>query len=162
MSIFADRKKRRELTEKERPSKKFLCTSLIGQKSAFSLMEMLIVMLIVAIVMAIQAPMVTKKHNKMTIRPIWAKLQGEHISWNRNAKNLSAIIGGKHVDAEAMKAGTVDSNYSGLVINTNNENPQIAFAYDGEPRGNIYINKGIYIGKFRKFQGLFSKLKDFF
>lgn len=150
MSIFADRIKRRELNDKEQPSKEFLCTSLVKKKSAFSLMEMLIVMLIVAIVMAIQSPMVAKKQTKVTIRPIWAQLTGGHISWNRHARNLSAIIGGKYADAEAMKSGTVDSNYSGLVINTNNENPQIAFSYDdgsgAQPRGNLYINKGIYIG----------------
>ena len=84
-------------------------------KDGFSLMEMMVVMLVVAIVMALSAPMITKKTGGAGAGScLWTSLTGGNIGFNANQDAVSAVIGGNNSEITAMGA-----NVPKLTIATN-------------------------------------------
>ena len=74
--------------------------------SGFSLMEMMVVLLIVSIVAAASAPMISKKvvGSAENDSPwVWTGLNN-NIAYNLDTSDSSAIIGFKHVPKDAEKA----------------------------------------------------------
>ncbi len=123
----------------------------------FSLMEMMVVMLVVAIILALSSPMITKKNATDGVnRELWdiladgstgpgsvGKNSNPHIGWNKNKKEASAIIGG----AEADIAKFAPNGRPGLIIHTSEGRPHIAFMYDGVKKGTLDMIKGLAVGE---------------
>ena len=69
-------------------------------KSGFSLMEMLVVLLIIAIITAVSAPMISRKmmHTVANETSPWEWINNHHIIFNPTGNIGSAIIGNKYND----------------------------------------------------------------
>ncbi len=116
----------------------------------FSLMEMMVIMLVVALVLAISSPMITKKHVPDGFKEeVWSVLANGasptaarvDIGWNTGRQALSAIIGGADIEVNKY-----DTGQPGLIINTKDTRPHIGFMYDSSPKGTIDMITGIAIG----------------
>ena len=112
----------------------------------FSLMEMMIVLLIVAIIAAATAPMVSKKlaRNAGTADSPWVFTGlSDNVAFNQGGGNLTAIIGANGVPN--------DAGHSKLYINASDEEGQIGFGVNGSYAGKIQIgprnNIGILFGE---------------
>ena len=109
-------------------------------------MEMMVVMLVVAIVMALSAPMITKKTSGAGAGScLWTSLTGGNIGFNANQDAVSAVIGGNNSEITAMGA-----NVPKLTIATNGNYPQIGFLHSDIPVGtlNIINGQGIALGNY--------------
>ena len=113
------------------------------KKSAFSLMEMMTVMLVVSVIMALSAPMITKKNaGDVSIRSLWTALTGGNIGYNTDGVPVTAIIGGGDNQIETM--GTPIPR---LTLATNDDKPHIGFMYGGSVAGRLTLrNNGIELG----------------
>ena len=105
------------------------------KKQAFSLMEMMVVMLVVSIILALSAPMITKK----TVGAgqghcLWTSLPGGNIGFNANQNAVSVVIGGNTSEVQAMGANTPK-----LTIATNSNYPHIGFLYDNKLTGTLRV-----------------------
>jgi len=118
--------------------------------AAFSLMEMMVVMLVVAVVMALSAPMITKKavgtDGKLDL---WTLLNGGNIGFNTKGTVKAAIIGG--AQAEIDKIGTDlggATNYlPRFILNTSGSHPHIGFMKDGATTGAMTLaSNGVALG----------------
>ena len=106
MSIFHNNIVRRKFKEIIGTVQTCLRSVDTDKKSAFSMMEMLIVMLIVSVVMAMYAPTVVKKKvaaDKL-VYEMWTPLEEGDIAWNIHTDDLSAIIGGDKAQVEQVLA----------------------------------------------------------
>ena len=111
-------------------------------QNAFSLMEMMVVLLIVSIVAAATAPMVTKKMIRSagsTDSPwLFTGIDGS-IVYNMNKADVSAIIG-----SSSYSAGENEPTRPRLVLSSGNDvnHPALAFADgDGKFSGQITMDK---------------------
>ncbi len=105
------------------------------KKQAFSLMEMMVVMLVVSIILALSAPMITKK----TVGAgqghcLWTSLPGGNIGFNANQNAVSVVIGGNTSEIQSMGANTPK-----LTIATNSNYPHIGFLYDNKLTGTLRV-----------------------
>ena len=118
-----------------------------SKRNAFSLMEMMVVMLVVAIVMALSAPMITKKTTGSANSCLWTALTGGNIGYNAKQDKVSAIIGG-NVDEIASISSTLGGNVPKLTIATNSTHPQIGFMHSDAAVGifNMIKDQGLAIG----------------
>ena len=101
-------------------------------KRAFSLMEMLIVMLIVAIVAAASAPMISKKmlQDSAGDSPwVWTGADNS-IAYNMKGSETSAVI------------GSIKSPNKAKLYIESDTTPQLALAKKGETPVNMYVNNG--------------------
>ena len=108
--------------------------NIYSSKQGFSLMEMLVVLLIVAIVAAVSAPMITKKmvRGAGNSSPwVWIGLSG-NIGYNIDNQNRTAIIG-------TSDAGNVNSKF---LVKSTGTNPQIALAGQSGDLLRILWNNG--------------------
>ena len=121
------------------------------KKQAFSLMEMMVVMLVVSIILALSAPMITKK----TVGAgqghcLWTSLPGGNIGFNANQNAVSVVIGGNTSEVQAMGANTPK-----LTIATNSSYPHIGFLYDDKLTGTLLVgnNDTISLGNNSRAEG---------
>ena len=114
-------------------------------KSGFSLMEMLVVMLIAAVIIALSAPMITKKLGSTTASTgsLWTSLTGGNIGFNTNSAGVSSIIGGGSNDISAM-----GKDAPKLVISTKKNYPHIGFLCNNKAAGILTLddNNRIVLG----------------
>ena len=115
------------------------------KRRAFSLAEMLVAMLVVAIIMALSTPMITKKTEQNNSLSFWTGLTGGNIAFNQDTKENSVIIGGN--TAHLTKISSETKNIPKLSISTKEKSPHIGFIYSDEPSGTLTINDGISLGK---------------
>ena len=119
-----------------------------SKRNAFSLMEMMVVMLVVAIVMALSAPMITKKTTGSGVNScLWTALTGGNIGFNARQDAVSAIIGG-NVDEIASVSDALGGSVPKLTIATNGTHPQIGFMHSDVAVGflNMIKDQGLVIG----------------
>ena len=111
----------------------------INNLNGFSLMEMMVVLLIVAIVMAASAPMISRKVIKASENSPWVWLTGGNIGYNLGNKDVTAIIG-----ASTTPSGIKPRFY----IKSKDETPQITLDGEGAdmPLNISYWLKGKSIG----------------
>ncbi len=104
------------------------------KQDGFSLMEMLVVMLIAAVVIAISAPMITKKAGSRinSAGSLWTSFTGGNIGFNINTAGVSSIIGGDNNDISAT-----GERPPKLTIGTKNNYPHIGFIYNKTSAGSI-------------------------
>ena len=111
-------------------------------KQGFSLMEMMVVLLIVAIIAAATAPMVTKKmsRNAGTGDSPWVFTGlNNSIAYNMNGSDASAIIG-----TSRYNRGNNGPQYPRLVLASGNDGQHPAFAFadaNGNFSGQINMNQ---------------------
>ena len=104
-------------------------------------MEMMVVMLVVAIVMALSAPMITKKTSGAGAGScLWTSLTGGNIGFNANQDAVSVVIGGNNSEVTAIGANTPK-----LTIATKGNYPQIGFLQDDIASGIMHITNSINI-----------------
>ena len=123
-----------------------------SKRNAFSLMEMMVVMLVVSIILALSAPMITKK----TVSAggghcLWTSLTGGNIGFNANQDDVSVVIGGNNSEIAAMAGNIPRLTISTEKRNTYNPNhyyPHIGFIYKGDYAGHMTLtnNHSIIIG----------------
>ena len=107
---------------------------MIQYKSAFSLMEMMVVLLIISIVAAATAPMISKKlarNAEQSDNPWVYPNLGNSVAFNmRGDNNTNAVIGAVNTPNQN------DANHSRLYIQSDGENnhPLIAFGTNGVDR----------------------------
>ena len=110
-------------------------------KNAFSLMEMMVVLLIVAILAAATAPMVTKKmaRNAGSGDSPWVYTGlSNSIAYNMNGSNSTAIIGatqyrqGTNGPANPRLVLAGDTNHPGLVFADSNGNFTLQMKFDSD------------------------------
>ncbi len=111
----------------------------------FSLMEMLVAMLIIAVIIALSAPMITKKNGSKasSAGSLWTSFTGGNIGFNTNTAGVSSIIGGNNDDISTM-----GSKPPKLTLGTKNDYPHIGFVYNGKAAGTMTLknNNSIIIG----------------
>ena len=122
-------------------------------KDGFSLMEMMVVMLVVSIILALSAPMITKK--TAGVGPghcLWTSLTGGNIGFNVNQDDVSVVIGGNNSEIATMAGGNIPKlTLSTKKRNTTNiyhDDTHIGFVYDGEYAGHMTLtnNHSIMLG----------------
>ena len=95
----------------------------INNLDGFSLMEMMVVLLIVAIVMAASAPMISRKMIKASENSPWVWLTGGNIGYNLANNDVTAIIGASTTPNDIKPRFYIESD---------NEMPQITLGYEDE------------------------------
>ena len=101
-------------------------------------MEMMIVLLIIAIVAAASAPMISKKMVRSTGNDspwVWTTMTGTDIGFNLKGADASASIGA------AKAPGTTDKPRLFIKTKQDTKNPQIMLGY-GDKKANIQFYKG--------------------
>lgn len=153
MSIFHNINARRKFNEMVELVQTCLRPLDVKNKPAFSMMEMLIVMLVVSVVMAMHAPTVVKKKletDRVTYE-VWTPVtDGGDIAWNISGKTISAIIGGEKAKIDEIVAKS--SSKPGMIISSPDRNeddamvPQIGVLkiVGGSPyTGLLRLNKSV-------------------
>ena len=107
---------------------------MFGIKKAFTLAEMMVVMLILSIIMAAMAPVMTTRESALRDNSSpWKWSDDRADAWFGSGPSQSAMIGQRAKE-------TTDGN-SRLIINAeNSNNSHISFKYDGTIVGRLFLN----------------------
>ena len=121
-------------------------------KHGFSLMEMMVVMLIVSVVLALSAPMITKKAlgSAGAGANLWTNLTGGNIGYNIQGEDRSIIIGTGATGADAAETA-LGTQAPRLAIHSDTvNNPHLALVYKTSGGYNyacgISFNRNLLIG----------------
>ena len=160
MSIFHKSISKRETDNVARTADllKFQWLSRTNMCSAFSLMEMMVVMLVVAIILALSSPMITKKHLSDSLGvDRWSPVSGGGIAFNENGDDQTVVIGGGESALQKFKEANNNVKPS-LLLRSKDNHPQIGFLY-GEPAratGSLLVADGMALGNKTEAKGLSS------